>query len=318
MKKEGYHLDHDLILALTSGEESRDVYNGVQWLIDKQYPLIDAEYCINMDAGDPQIKNGKRIARTVQTSEKGVLNLMLEVKNPGGHGSLPSKNNAIYRLAKGLTNLSAYDFPVEFSDITKSYFYSMSSFESGQVATDMKAMSDKSPSPSAINRLSGFPYYNALLRNTCVATQLEAGHAINALPQTAVAKLNCRVLPDDSQESVIQKIQTILGDSLIIVTVIDSLIKNPASVLTPTLLKTVEQVTSKLWPGVPVIPVMDVGASDGIYLRSTGIPTFGISGVFIDMNDNRAHGKDERIAVKDFYDGLEYEYQLMKAVGSGN
>jgi acetylornithine deacetylase/succinyl-diaminopimelate desuccinylase-like protein len=315
LKKEGFIPDRDLILALTAGEESRDVYNGVEWLVTQHRPLIDAEYCINMDAGDPQLKNGKRIARTVQVSEKGVLNLKLEVKNPGGHGSLPSKNNAIYHLAKGLTNLAAYDFPVQLTDLTKSYFYAMSIFERERLASDMKSVADLAPDPAVIKNLSSFPYYNALMRNTCVCTMLDAGHAINALPQTAIARLNCRIMPGDSQDEVIRQLNSVLADSQIVLTVIDSLIHNPASEMNPSLQKMIEQVTAGLWPAVPVISVMDVGASDGIYLRAAGIPTFGISGVFMDVNDNRAHGKDERILVKSFYDGLEYEYALMKAVG---
>jgi acetylornithine deacetylase/succinyl-diaminopimelate desuccinylase-like protein len=287
----------------------------VEWLVTQHRPLIDAEDGINMDAGDPQLKNGKRIARTVQVSEKGVLNLKLEVKNPGGHGSLPSKNNAIYHLAKGLTNLAAYDFPVQLTDLTKSYFYAMSIFERERLASDMKSVADLAPDPAVIKNLSSFPYYNALMRNTCVCTMLDAGHAINALPQTAIARLNCRIMPGDSQDEVIRQLNSVLADSQIVLTVIDSLIHNPASEMNPSLQKMIEQVTAGLWPAVPVISVMDVGASDGIYLRAAGIPTFGISGVFMDVNDNRAHGKDERILVKSFYDGLEYEYALMKAVG---
>jgi len=270
-----------------------------------------------MDAGDPQSKNDKRISRTVQIAEKGVLNLRLQVKNPGGHGSLPSKNNAIYHLAGGLVNLSAYDFPVQWSGLTKSYFAAMASLENGQTAADMKSVSGTNPDAAAVQRLSTIPYYNALMRNTCVATQLEAGHAINALPQTAIAKLNCRILPGNQQADVIKEINRVLADSQIVISVIDELITNSAFTPDPVFLKTVQQVTNKVWPGIPVIPVMDVGASDGIYLRSAGIPTYGISGVFMDVDDNRAHGKDERIGVKDFYDGLAYEYELIKTFSSG-
>jgi acetylornithine deacetylase/succinyl-diaminopimelate desuccinylase-like protein len=317
MKKEGFIPDRDLILALTAGEESRDVYNGAEWLVNKRRTLIDAEFCINMDAGDPQEKNGKRISRTIQISEKAVLNLVLEVKNPGGHGSMPSKDIAIYRLADGLVKMQHYDFPVQLNDITKSYFYKMSSFETGQVAVDMKAVSKNPPDSLAIMRLSNTPYYNALIRNTCVATMLEAGHAINALPQSAKASLNCRIMPGVPQTEILEDMSHLLADSQIVITVKDSLINNPPFPLNPKVIQTVEQVTGKLWPGVPVIAVMDVGASDGIYLRSAGIPTYGISGVSIDENDNRAHGKDERIGVKNFYEGLEYEYELIKAFSSG-
>jgi acetylornithine deacetylase/succinyl-diaminopimelate desuccinylase-like protein len=316
MKKEGFIPDRDLILALTAGEEGRDVYNGAEWLVKNQRPLIDAEFCINMDAGDPQEKKGKRISRTIQISEKAVLNLMLEVKNPGGHGSMPSKDIAIYRLADGLVKMQHYDFPVQLNDITKSYFYKMSSFETGQVAEDMQAVSKNPPDSLAITRLSSTPYYNALIRNTCVATMLEAGHAINALPQSAKAILNCRIMPGIPQGEILKEMTHLIADSQIVITVMDSLENNPSFPVNPAVMKLVGQVTEKLWPGVPVISVMDVGASDGIYLRSAGIPTYGISGVFIDEDDNRAHGKDERIGVKEFYDGLEYTYALMKAFSS--
>jgi acetylornithine deacetylase/succinyl-diaminopimelate desuccinylase-like protein len=314
MKKEGFLPDRDLILALTSGEESRDVYNGAEWLAKTRRNLIDAEFCINMDAGDPQEKNGKRISRTVQISEKAVLNLVLQVKNPGGHGSLPSKDIAIYRLADGLVKMQHFDFPPQLNDITQSYFYKMSSFETGQIAQDMKAISKNPPDSLAIIRLSNAsPYYNALIRNTCVATMLEAGHAINALPQSAKASLNCRIMPGITQAEVLKDMNHLLADSQIVISVMDSLVANTAFPLNPKVMQTIEQVTEKQWPGVPVIPVMDAGASDGIYLRSVGIPTYGISGVFIDEDDDRAHGKDERITVKNFYDGLEYEYELIKA-----
>jgi acetylornithine deacetylase/succinyl-diaminopimelate desuccinylase-like protein len=316
MKKEGYVPDRDLILALTAEEEGRGEYNGVEWLVKNQRALIDAEYCINMDAGDPQEKNGMRINRTVQLAEKGVLNLMLEVKNPGGHGSLPGKENAIYRLAAGLIKMQAYQFPTQFSEITRSYFSKMSSFASGQLAKDMKSVSQIPPNNEAIRRLSQQPYYNALMRSTCVATMLDAGHAVNALPQSAKAICNCRILPGIPQSVVLKEIHDMLEDSQIVVHVMDSLLKNPPSPYNAAFMQTVERVTEKLWPGIPVITVMDVGASDGIYLRGGGIPTYGISGVSVDMDDNRAHGKDERIGVKEFYDGLEYIYAIIKAFSS--
>ncbi len=314
MKKEGFVPDRDLILALTAGEEGSDVYNGVQWLIQNKRALIDAEFCINMDAGDPQLKSGKRISRTVQISEKGVLNLQLETKNPGGHGSMPSKNNAIYHLAGGLVNMQAFDFPAQLNEVTKSYFYKMSSFENGQLAADMKSVSQDTPDSLAVMRLSqSSVYYNALMRSTCVATMLDAGHAINALPQSAKAKLNCRIMPGVPQEVILKTMNRVLADSQIVITVLNGLSPNPASPLNPAIMQTVEKVTAKLWPGTPVIPVMETGATDGIYLRGAGIPTYGISGVGIDEDDNRMHGRDERVGVKEFYEGLEYEYVLIKA-----
>jgi acetylornithine deacetylase/succinyl-diaminopimelate desuccinylase-like protein len=189
----------------------------------------------------------------------------------------------------------------------------MSSFETGQVAADMKSVSQEIPDSLAVMRLSQSAYYNALMRSTCVATMLDAGHAINALPQSAKAKLNCRIMPGVSQEVILKTMNRVLGDSQIVITVLSGLSVNPPSPLSPTIMQTVERVTDKLWPGVPVIPVMETGATDGIYLRGAGIPTYGISGVGIDENDNRMHGRDERVGVKDYYDGLEYEYALIKA-----
>jgi len=313
LKKQGYVPDRDLILALTAGEESGGDYNGVAWLLQNKRSLIDAAFCINMDAGDPQLKNGKRLNRTVQASEKGVLDLALEVKNPGGHSSLPSKDNAIYRLAGGLTRMEVYDFPVQLNEVTRSYFSAMSAFETGQLSEDMKAVAANSSDAEVINRLSQSAYYNALLRTTCVATMLQAGHAVNALPQSAKAIVNCRVMPGSTQNEIKDAIQRVLKDTQVQVSVLSALKKNPSSPLSAEIMETVTAVTAKLWPGVPVLPVMEVGATDGIFLRSSGIPTYGVSGVFIDEDDNRAHGKDERIGVRDFYEGLRYEYELIRA-----
>lgn len=313
MKREGFLPDRDLILALTAGEESGGEYDGVDWLVNKQRPLIEAEFCLNMDAGEPQRKNGKRILRPVQISEKGIFYMTLEVKNPGGHSSQPAKNNAIYRLANGLVHMEAYDFPVQLTETTRSYFSTMASVESGKLAEDMKAVAGKIPDTGAVNRLSRLPYYNAMMRTTCVATMVEAGHAINALPQSAKATVNCRLLPGTTEAEVVNKIRDILSDTQIVINVIIPLINSPVSPLTQEIRNTVEQVTQKLWPGLPILPVLGVGASDGKYLRAAGMPTYGVSGVFLDVDDFRMHGKDERIRVSDFYEGLLYNYTLIRA-----
>jgi acetylornithine deacetylase/succinyl-diaminopimelate desuccinylase-like protein len=317
LKKEGYKSDRDLILALTAGEESGGEYDGAEWLVNKQRPLIDAEFCINMDAGEPQRKNGRRVVRPLQISEKGIFYMSFEVKNPGGHSSQPAKENAIYRLASGLVRMENYDFPVQFSETTKSYFATMSSIETGSLAEDMKAVSGNFPDSNAVNRLAKLPYYNAMMRTTCVATMVEAGHAINALPQSARATINCRVLPGTAEGEVVNKIKEVLNDSQIVVSVTIPMINGAVSPLTPEISQTVERVTHQLWPGLPVLPILGVGASDGKYLRAAGMPTYGISGVFLDVDDFRMHGKDERIRVEDFYDGLKYQYELIKAFSTG-
>ena len=316
MMRAGYLPDRDLILALTAGEESADDYDGVEWLVKNQRPLIDAAFCINMDAGEPQRKGGKRILRPVQVSEKSNFYLTLEVKNSGGHSSQPTKNNAIYQLADGLVKMKAYEFPVQFSEVTKSYFATMSSLETGQLAEDMKTASKNTPDTSVINRLAKFPYYNALMRTTCVATVMEGGNSINALPQSAKATVNCRVLPGIPQSDIEKNIVQVLSDTQINVSVRMEMKSGPASPVNPEIMGKVEQVTHKLWPGIPVLPVMGVGASDGKYLRAAGMPTYGISGVFLDVDDFRMHGKDERIRVDDFYDGLDYNYEIIKAFSS--
>lgn len=316
MRQEHFIPDRDLILALTAGEEGGAEYNGVEWLLKNHRSMIDAGFCINMDAGDPQIIKGKRMLRTVQASEKGYLNFNLEVKNSGGHSSMPVKDNAIYRLAEGLTRIAKYDFPVRLNEVTRTYFEKMSLFEKGQLAADMKTVALNPEDTAAILRLSVSPYYNALMRTTCVVTMVQGGHAENALPQTAKAIVNCRVLPGVSEADIQKIITEVLADSQIIVSIMTSLNNNPASPLTSELIKTVEDVTAKLWPGITVVPVMETGATDGSLLRSAGVPTYGISGVFIDVNDNRTHGKDERVGVKEFYDGLEYIYQLIKTFSS--
>ncbi len=316
MKREGYLPDRDLILALTAGEESGGEYDGAEWLVSNQRPLIDAGFCINVDAGEPQRKNGKRIIRPVQISEKGIFYMTLETKSPGGHSSQPAEDNAIYRLANGLVHMEAYNFPVQFSETTKSYFTTMASFESGILAEDMKSVAGNFPDSMSVHRLAKLPYYNAMMRTTCVATMVDAGHAINALPQSAKATINCRLLPGTTQETVVKKIKEILADSQILVTVTIPLINGSASPLTKEIRQTVEEVTHKLWTGIPVLPVLGVGASDGKYLRAAGMPTYGVSGVFLDVDDFRMHGKDERIRTKDFYDGLEYQYELIRAFSS--
>jgi acetylornithine deacetylase/succinyl-diaminopimelate desuccinylase-like protein len=317
LKKEGYKPDRDLILALTAGEESGGEYDGAEWLVNTQRPLIEAEFCINMDAGEPQRKNGRRVVRPLQISEKGIFYMSFEVKNPGGHSSQPAKENAIYRLANGLVRMENYDFPVQFSETTKSYFATMSSIETGSLAEDMKAVSGNFPDSNAVNHLAKLPYYNAMMRTTCVATMVEAGHAINALPQSARATINCRVLPGTAEREVVNKIKEVLNDSQIVVSVTIPMINGSVSPLTPEISQTVERVTHQLWPGLPVLPILGVGASDGKYLRAAGMPTYGISGVFLDVDDFRMHGKDERIRVEDFYEGLKYQYELIRAFSNG-
>jgi acetylornithine deacetylase/succinyl-diaminopimelate desuccinylase-like protein len=252
----------------------------------------------------------------VQASEKIYLSFRLEVKNRGGHSSLPTKDNAIYRLAEGLVRLSKFEFSVKLDEITRAYFKRMAKIEKGQTAEDMESIARMPPDPGAISRLAATPFYNALMRTTWVATMVEAGHAENALPQTARAVVNCRILPTDAPDEIEKTLVKVLADDQIKISRIAEPVISPPSPLKPRIMQAVERVTEEVWPGVPVVPMMSTGASDGAYLRNAGIPTYGVSGIFEDIDDLRWHGKDERVGVKEFYDGHEFLYRLIKMLAS--
>jgi acetylornithine deacetylase/succinyl-diaminopimelate desuccinylase-like protein len=316
LKNEGYKPDRDIIIALTADEEAGNA-NGVNWLIKNHYDLIDADYCINPDGGGGGLKNGKPFILAIQTSEKKYVTYNLEVKNNGGHSSVPVKENAIYTLAAGLLRLSDYDFPVRLNETTRSFFQKIASSESDHVKADILAVLSNPSDSTAIKSLSSeSALYNALMRTTCVATMISGGHAENALPQTAKAVVNCRLLPDDSPENVMSVLETVLADSIIKITGTDSVFSVSLSPLREDVTVPVVQIASSMWPGVNVIPYMDTGASDGLFLRKKGMQVYGVSGMFGDMDDDRMHGKDERIGVKEFYDGVDFMYRLIKALAS--
>ena len=306
--------DRDIIVALTSDEEGGD-FNGVDWLLKNHKELIDAEYALN-EGGRGQAQDGKKILHAVQLSEKVFQSFKLEVKNRGGHSSQPRKDNAIYRLAHALDNLSKYDFPINLNEGTRVYFERTSKIETGQLAEDMKGIVSPNPTPETIGRLSVFPNYNAMLRTTCVATMLSGGHAENALPQTATAVVNCRILPGEDPEKIREMLVNVFADNTISVAAMKPAKPSPPSPLNPDVFGPIERITQQMWPGVPVIPTMSTGATDGAYLRNVGIPTYGVSGIFGEMNDNRVHGKDERIGIKSFYEGQDFLYQLTKALSN--
>jgi acetylornithine deacetylase/succinyl-diaminopimelate desuccinylase-like protein len=315
LKKESWTPSRDLIIALTADEEGGES-NGVQWLIKNHRELIDAEYCINTDAGDFETRKGKRLLLGMQTSEKNYVDFRLEVKSNGGHSSRPVKDNAIYRLAQGLARLADFDFPVSLNETTRGYFERTAALEAPATGADFRAVigPDQTNAQAAAKQLSESPYFNALLRTTCVATRLEGGHANNALPQTAAANVNCRMLPQDSLQNVESTLKRVLADDHIVVGVVGEAVPAPASAINPVIVSKLEALSGKLYGGLPIVPVMDTGASDGKYLRIAGIPSYGVPGVFEDVDDSRAHGKDERIGVKDFYDGMDFYYELIKSL----
>jgi acetylornithine deacetylase/succinyl-diaminopimelate desuccinylase-like protein len=310
-KEEGIRSERDIILALTADEEGGE-QDGVDWLVANHKALVDAELGIN-EGGGGRRQGDKRLYNGVQASEKLFQSFTLTVKNKGGHSSLPVKDNAIYRLAAALGALAKLELPVSLNEVTRTYFQRMSAIETGQTAADMKAILAASPDPAAVARLSGTAFYNAMLRTTCVATQLQAGHAENALPQRAQATVNCRILPQDSPEEVQRTLVRVIADPEVSVTPVKDPTPSPPSPLTPMVMKPIEDVTRSLWPSVPVIPLMGTGATDSLYLRRAGIPMYGVSGIFSDIDDVRAHGKDERLPVASLYEGQEFLYRLVKA-----
>lgn len=325
-RREGYRPNRDIIVALTADEEG-GTDNGVDWLLQHHRNLIDAEFVLNPDAGGVTLNSGKVEDVEIEATEKLYADFELTARNPGGHSSLPVPDNAIYHIAGALDRLEKSPFPFELNNVTRAYFDAMAKVEHGTLAADMKAGAGPSPDPAVLNRLAEDPRYNSTLRTTCVATRLSAGHANNALPQTAQAIVNCRILPGHSPEEVRQKLMGIFADPKVDVTYIDALTDKRSATapdkksfspppVRPDVMKAMMRVVDGMWPGAPIIPEMETGASDSIYTMAAGIPSYGVSGIAIDHDDVRAHGKDERVRVTSYYAGVQFYYEFLKALTS--
>src|ERR1039457_1481264 len=308
LRTEGFVPSRDIIVAFTADEET-GVANGVSWLLANRRDWIASAYFLNLDAGGGQIEYGKRARLTVQTSQKTNQSFRAETKGPGGHSSQPVKNNAIYRLSAGLARLAEHDLPFRFNESSRAYFERVAEADSGQVAADLKAVAKAPPDLEAARRLSAVTYYNSVLRTTCVATRLEGGSADNALPQSARAVINCRIFPGDSMEFVRGWLAQSLADPEIVLTPMGGSVASPASPLLPEVMDPIARVAKEMWPGIPVLLVMDPWAGDSAQMRRAGFPTFGASGAFSDDNGNE-HGANERISVEAFYDSAAYSYRL--------
>jgi acetylornithine deacetylase/succinyl-diaminopimelate desuccinylase-like protein len=313
LKEEGFRPERDVIVALTADEEGGE-FNGASWLLAHHRALVDAEFAIN-EGGGGTMRKGRYLTNEVQASEKVYQDFRLEITNAGGHSSLPVKDNAIYHLARGLDRLSALEFPVQLNDITRGYFARSAEVEADPaVAADMKAVAGPSPAAAAARLSAKLPYWNAMMRTTCVATRLNGGHANNALPQLAAATVNCRMLPGVSVAAVRQTIVDALANPRIAVSPIGEATPSQPAALRPDVMQAVESITREMFPGVIVVPVMSTGATDSLFFRNAGIPTFGVDGTFGDIDDVRAHGRDERVGVKQYFEGLEFHYRLIKAL----
>jgi acetylornithine deacetylase/succinyl-diaminopimelate desuccinylase-like protein len=314
LKQEGYLPTRDLILALTADEEGGD-HNGVQFLLAEHRDLIDAAFVIN-EGGGGAILAGRRAVNSVQAAEKVYQSFTLEVTNRGGHSSLPRADNAIYQLSSALGRIAAYRFPVELNEVTRAFIRQTAITQAAEEAALARRLLEDPPAPEAVAHFDAEPGMNARLRTTCVATELEAGHAENALPQRARATVNCRILPGVDPASVRATLEHIISDPEITVVPVAEAIPSPPSPLTEDVMAPIRAITESLWPGVAVVPTMSTGATDGLYFRNAGIPVYGVSGIFFDVDDVRAHGRDERILKQSFLDGLEFLYRLARAYGS--
>ena len=326
LHREGWRPNRDIIVALTADEEGGKS-NGVDWLLKNHRDLIDAEFVLNPDSGGVTSAKGKIVNVDIEASEKLYADYELTATNPGGHSSLPVPDNAIYHIVDSLQRLESEIFPLELNEVTRAYFARRAQLESGQTRGDMNAILRTPPDPSAVKRLSADPRYNGLLRTTCVPTRISGGHANNALPQLAQANVNCRILPGHSQEEIRQRLIAIIHDPSVRVRYVsdagDASDRAPdrkafAPVMPkPEILQPLERVAAEMWPGAPVIPDMETGASDSIHTIAAGIPSYGVSGVSIDQDDVRAHGRDERVRVSSYYDGVEFYYRYLKALAGG-
>ena len=317
-RAEKYQPRRTLKVALTCGEETAGAFNGAEWLSKNHRELIDAAFALNEGAAGELDAAGRQVSLDIEAGEKFPQNYRFEVTNPGGHSSRPVKDNAIYRLAAALTRISAYDFPAQFTDANRGYFSGMAKIQAAKGETDvanaMNAFLRDPNDAQALALISGKdPSWNATLRTTCVATMLDAGHATNALPQRARAVVNCRIFPGVSTDSVRTKLEELVADPAVKVTALET--RGPTSSpppLTPAVMKPIEQLAAQFWPGVPVLPILQAGATDGEFTNAVGIPTFGVRPVFVGPDLGNIHGLNEYVGVKPLLEGREFLYRLVK------
>jgi acetylornithine deacetylase/succinyl-diaminopimelate desuccinylase-like protein len=315
MKREGFVPDRDIIMALTADEEGGP-RNGVAFLLEEHPDLIDAAYALNEGGGGME-QNGRKISNNVQAAEKKYQSFTFRATNPGGHSSLPVRKNAIYDLSNALLAVQDFDFPVMFNEVTEAYFLGSADIVGGEMGEAMRRIVANPSDAEADRILAQEPNYYARLRTACVATLLQGGHAPNALPQLAEATVNCRIFPDHDPEDVQATLQELVDPYEVEVIPQGQARPSPPSPLVDEVMEPIERITEQMWPGTKVLPVMSTGATDGLYLRRAGIPVYGVSGLFGDMDDVRAHGQDERIRIENFYEGQEFLYRLVKALSGG-
>ena len=312
LKREGFEPDRDLVVMLTGDEETTGA--GARLLVSEHRDLVDAEFALNTDGGFIVLEDGEARAFVMQTSEKIYVSYVFEAVDPGGHSSLPRKDSAISRLSRTLVDLQEFRFPISLNETSRAFFRLWAPMAPEDARPVLRAILDDPSDPELSRKLVDWPYYNALARTTCVATQLDGGHAENALPQTARATVNCRVVPQSSTEETENVLRAMAARQGVTVSQVAPTTPSPPSPLTPAIVDPISEVARELWPGITVIPEMSTGATDGLFVRNAGIPVYGVSAIAEDPNEMRAHGQDERIRVRSYFDALEYWYRLVETL----
>ncbi|MBI3789606.1 MAG: M20/M25/M40 family metallo-hydrolase [Gemmatimonadetes bacterium] len=314
-KREKWVPDRDIVAVLSADEETEG--KSIAWLLEKHRDKIDAEYALNADGGGGALDKGKPLANTVQASEKTYVDFRVEVTNRGGHSSVPRADNAIYELAEALVAFGKYTFPVRLNEVSRAFFAQGAATQSAEVAALMRAAAkDDADAQAKLSAMN--PYWNSVMRTTCVATMLDGGHADNALPQRAGALINCRMAPDDPTDSVMAVIQRVVGPKAK-VTLAWKVVSSPVSPLRADVMGVFTKLTNERFPGATVIPEMSTGATDGLFTRNAGIPTYGVSAVFAEQGEpSRAHGQEERVGVKAFHEAVEFWYEMVKQLGTAS
>lgn len=316
-RQEGYKPKRTIKLALTCGEETTYAFNGAEWLAKNRPELIAAEFALNEGGGGQLDTSGKKIALAMQVGEKAVQNYRIEAINPGGHSSRPTPDNAIYELADALRAVRMYEFPTKFTDTTRVFFAQTGKSVGGEMGSAITALL-ANPNDAAADRIvSSDPTYHSMLRTTCVATLLDGGHANNALAQRAGANINCRIFPGETNVTTRDALAAAINDPKITITMtlpIRPIAKPPS--LDAKIMEPATAVAKAHFPGIPILPLMSTGATDGIFLEAIGIPVYGVPGIFGEFDFNGIHGLNEHLRVSSLYEGRDYLFDLVKVYAS--
>ncbi len=312
-REEGFHPRRSIKLALTCGEETSSALNGAGWLATHERDLIDAAFALTEGVDGVLDDQGRHVAMGVLAAEKTSQNYVLESTNPGGHSSRPVPDNAIYHLVRAVDAVSRYEFPVQLDDANRGYFTGMAPIVGGEAGKAMLAVVKDPQDAAAVAILDRNTDWHAMLRTTCVATMLDAGHATNALPQRARANINCRIFPGVPREEVQAQLAKVIADPKVTVTIpeVRGPVAQPAP-LSPEIMGPIAKVSHDLWPGVPVITSLEPGASDAQFMNPAGIPTYGVEGIFVDPDGGHIHGLNERVRIQSVYEGRTFLYRLVK------